>query len=171
MNLFHDFAAQIGRLCIGTTSLIFLLAGVSKLLQPKPLVRAIRDYRLLPPVLVPLAALSLPVMEISLGLAMLRLGHSRVVAGLCAALLVAFASAMSVNLLRGRGNISCGCGFSGKRTISWSLVFRNVGLAGVAFGGTSQGLFIACTAVLLSLLGATVSAKLVPSPAPSHANS
>ncbi|MNC26929.1 Methylamine utilization protein MauE [compost metagenome] len=42
-------------------------------------------------------------------------------------LLFTYAIAISINLLRGRNNISCGCGgLVGNHQISWWLVFRNL---------------------------------------------
>ena len=118
-----NVGTAVGYLSIIITGSLFLLAGSAKILRPRPFVNALKLYSLLPPTFVPLAAVSLPVVEIVLGLAMFRSGHSRILASLCATLLLGFAAAMSVNLLRGRGNVPCGCGFLGKGTISWLLVF------------------------------------------------
>jgi hypothetical protein len=50
-----------------------------------------------------------------------------------ALLLVIYASAVAVNLLRGRDHIDCGCvGAAGRRPIAWVLVARNGVLSGVA---------------------------------------
>ncbi len=50
-----------------------------------------------------------------------------------ALLLVIYASAVAVNLRRGRDHIDCGCvGAAGRRPIAWALVARNVALSGVA---------------------------------------
>lgn len=163
-----DAAMKLGRLCTGATSLVFLLAGLSKILRPIPFAKALKNYSLLPSVLIVPAALSLPVVEVALGIAVLRYWHSPIVASLCALLLLTFATAMSVNLLRGRGNVSCGCGLLGSAKISWVLVFRNVALAGIAFGGMHHGLIIAGVALVLGLLGATFSVKVTSSPTPSQ---
>jgi len=43
-----------------------------------------------------------------------------------------FAAAMAINLQRGRSQIDCGCGHAFlKQTLSWALVARNAGLAGL----------------------------------------
>lgn len=153
-----------GLLCVAATSLTFLCAGISKVLRPKPFIKALRGYGLLPRYFVPFTAIGIPLTEVSLGMAIIRRPHSTVVAALCAALLLIFAAAMSATLVQGRRNVSCGCGLSGKGKISWLLVSRNVALAAVAFGGTPHGLLIAGMGATLGLLGAVFSARLETSP-------
>ena len=47
-----------------------------------------------------------------------------------AALLLLFAAAMAINIVRGRRHIDCGCFQSAlKQTLNWILVARNCGLA------------------------------------------
>jgi hypothetical protein len=54
------------------------------------------------------------------------------VAGVAGALLVGFAGAVSINLVRGR-RIDCGCATApSPRTIGWGLVVRDLVLAGMA---------------------------------------
>ena len=64
----------------------------------------------------------------------------RLLPGLCrslgiAALLLAYAAAMGINIARGRDHIDCGClGFgAAQATLGWELVLRNVALATFAF--------------------------------------
>jgi hypothetical protein len=58
---------------------------------------------------------------------------ARAAAGMAIVLLLLFAWAMAVNLRRGRDHIDCGCGGgSPRQTLSWALVWRNLGLAGLA---------------------------------------
>jgi uncharacterized membrane protein len=156
-------------LCIALTGLIFILAGLTKILKPKPFVEALIRYKILPVSLLSPVAVSLPLVEFVLGVAILRSGKSQTIAGICALLLLTFAVAMAVNLLRGRGNTPCGCGFLGKGTISWSLVSRNVAFAGIAFGGTSGRVKIAGIAVALGLIGWILSRTLVSQPSPAQA--
>jgi len=50
-----------------------------------------------------------------------------------AALLIVFAVAMAINVMRGRTYIDCGCFRQGmKQPLSWLLVLRNIGLAAAA---------------------------------------
>jgi hypothetical protein len=164
---FH-LKAFAGDLCVGATGLMFILAGLTKILQPKPFVEALKNYAILPVPLLSPVAVSLPLVEFGLGIAILRFGQSRAIATSCALLLLSFAGAMAVNLLRGHGNTPCGCGLMGKGTVSWLLVFRNVALAGIAFGGTPGGPKIAGAAVVIGLVGGALSATL-PLEKPSHA--
>ncbi len=155
-------------LCVGLIGLTFVLAGLTKILRPKPFVKALKGYKILPVRLISPVAVSLPLVELGLGLAMLLVGHNRAVAAVCALLLLTFAGVMAINLLRGRRNTPCGCGLTGKGTVSWVLVFRNVALAGIAFGGTPGGLKIAGASVVVSLVASTLTSKF-PLVKPSHA--
>ena len=53
-------------------------------------------------------------------------------------LLLGYAAAIGVNLLRGRVRIDCGCGgAAGRERLSWWLVGRNVVCAAAAFAASS----------------------------------
>lgn len=116
-------------LALGT---LFVVSGVKKLKDVAGFRQLLDNYRLLPAPLVPLVAIFLPLMELAVG-ALLIAGvqPSLAAAGL---LLLLYAAAMGINLLRGRSHIDCGCfGFASVRpTIGWPLVGRNVLLAGIA---------------------------------------
>lgn len=110
------------------TGLIFLAAGVAKLRHRSLLPGVVANYRLLPGLLVAPVAAFLPVVELATGAALL--------AGMAPALVVAivllllFAWAMAVNIMRGRRHIDCGCGRPQLRQpLSWGLVARNLLLA------------------------------------------
>jgi hypothetical protein len=111
---------------------VFIPAGLAKLLNREAFARAVANYRLLPPAAVRPVARTLPVLELGAGLLLLAGLGTRLVAATLAVLLVAFALAVSVNLLRGR-RIDCGC-FTGPgpREITWATVARNAGLSAVA---------------------------------------
>jgi hypothetical protein len=112
--------------------LMFLLASVHKLTGFSRFRAVLADYRVMPGMLVPVAAAVLPVLEIVLGLGWLFLADVRIVASATAGLLVLYTSAIAFNLLRGRVHISCGCGFGkatrGDDVLSRGLVLRNAGL-------------------------------------------
>lgn len=127
--------------------LVLVKAAMGKLRSWGLLEGVIQNYRILPEPLVRPTAIALPPVELALGAALLvRPG----LAGLaCAgALLVAFALAMAVNVLRGRTEIDCGCFQSDLRQpLGWSLVIRNLLLAATliasAFAGAeTAGLWI-----------------------------
>ena len=120
--------------------LMFLLASVHKLTGFAKFRAVLRDYRVMPGAMVPLAAAALPVLEILLGLGWLFLAEVRIVALGTIALVALYTSAIAANLLRGRVHISCGCGFGkatgGEETLSWGLVIRNTALLIVAVVAT-----------------------------------
>ena len=116
-------AASVG------VGLILLGAGLGKLRHRALLPGVIANYRLLPAALVTPAAIILPLAEIAVG-ALLLGGIRPLPALLGIGLLVLFALAMAINLLRGRAHISCGCGRNElSQSLSWSLVARNLALA------------------------------------------
>jgi hypothetical protein len=96
----------------------------------------LRDYQLLPEILVrPLAVLK-PAMELTLGLGWISGLSPRLTVFASAALLATYALAMTINIMRGRNYIDCGCGFGAsigrEQALSSSLVARNVLLIGLA---------------------------------------
>ena len=108
------------------SALIFLSAAVGKMRFWTVFEGVVANYRLLPRALIPAVAYALPPLEALIG-ACLLLGVASPWAPLAAAaLLGVFAIAMTVNLLRGRSHIDCGC-FQGtlKQTLRWPLVARN----------------------------------------------
>lgn len=115
--------------------LLFLRTAWSKRRDLPAFGEVVRDYRLLPDALAwPVAAL-LAAVEFLLG-AWLLLGRFTILSGsLAAALLLLFAGAMAVNLLRGRADISCGClpAYASRATLSWGGVLTTVLLVPMAF--------------------------------------
>jgi hypothetical protein len=117
-------------------ALVFLVACVHKLVAPRAFVDALRGYALVPDSLAPWLAIPIVVAELCAGVGLLvpKLWHEATAAAL--ALLVLYAAAMSVNLLRGRRDIDCGCaGGAARQTLSGWLVVRNLLLA-AALGAT-----------------------------------
>lgn len=122
-------------------SLVFLRALSHKFSRPAEFTVILREYRLLPNRLVPLAATAVVVSE-ACAAAGLLLPQSRAATALLACgLLLSYAAAIGINLLRGRMSIDCGCGGAGQG-ISRLHVIRNVVLALCALPAmatTSQG--------------------------------
>jgi hypothetical protein len=88
---------------------LLLLAGVSKLRDREGMLAAVQGYRLLPPWGERLAATVLPYAEVVLGvLLVLGLGSPFVPAAATTLFLV-FLAGLSINLLRGRRELDCGC--------------------------------------------------------------
>ena len=117
------------RLLLGV---LLLSVGGSKLAHLRQFQRGIQDYQLLPRVLQAKSDFSLTlataiaVAELLAGLGLLS-GFWLVPAALLAmALFIVFCAAMSINLMRGRRDLSCHCrGVVGNHLISWWLVRRN----------------------------------------------
>jgi hypothetical protein len=131
MNLAaHPELAEVGLAVRTLVSLVFLSAAVGKLRHFTAFQGVVANYRVLPEYLAVPAAYLLPPVEALLG-AMLLFNRGSPWAELIAgALLLVFALAMGVNLLRGRAHIDCGCFQSAfKQTLNWKLVGRNVLLA------------------------------------------
>jgi hypothetical protein len=109
-------------------ALLFANAGLHKLLDRPRFAAQLAEYRLLPAGLVAFTGTLLGAVELLLAVALLVPG-SREIAGLVAAvMLVGYAFAIAINLLRGRSYIDCGCGDTPQMLSGWLLV-RNALLA------------------------------------------
>lgn len=121
--------SMAGRICVG---LVFLTAAAQKVFHWRVLPGVIANYRLLPGWAVGPAASLLPPLEMILAVLLLSAWFQPWPALAAMSLLVLFASAMAINLKRGRDTIDCGCGQTFlKQTLRWTLVWRNAGLAGL----------------------------------------
>jgi hypothetical protein len=109
---------------------LFLFGALHKLRDVRGFAVTLAAYRLLPGRLVAPAAWLLALVELGLGAGALMQMPVAFGAGL--ALLLGYAAAMIVNLLRGRRFIDCGCG-GDRQPLSLALVVRNVVLAGAAW--------------------------------------
>lgn len=116
----------------GMVALVFLAGAADKLRQREFFAGIVQAYGLLPVPAVAVFALGVALAELGIGLALWApaMRPAAPLAGL--ALLAVVTAAVSVNLLRGRTDLDCGCGgASGDQTLSWALVVRNGILAGV----------------------------------------
>ena len=112
-------------------AVVFLRAGLLKLVNVTEFKQAVHNYRLLPQRYVALVSYGVLVVEL-VGGGMLLLGvELRPVGIALAGVLALLSGAISVNLLRGR-IISCGCSGSVAGDISWRHVCGNGALAGAA---------------------------------------
>ena len=117
-----------------TLALLFATAAWHKLRAPRAFAATLAEYRLLPAPLAPVAAALVVAAELAIVIA-LMVARRAGLAG-AAALLLVYAAAVAINLLRGRRHIDCGCaGPAARRPISGWLVARNVALAAVALAG------------------------------------
>jgi len=118
-------------------ALLFGAAVLHKLADWSRFRAALDGYRLVPSPLNPASAVSLVTLE-GLAAVMLPFAASRRIgAFLAAALLVSYALAIGINLLRGRTSIDCGCLGAGQRNrIGGWMVIRNLGLAAATLAAT-----------------------------------
>jgi hypothetical protein len=120
-----------GYLIIAGIALLFASAGVHKLQDLARFAEAFAAYRVLPAVLARHLAWLIPSLELCVAASLLW-EPSRRVAGMAAILvLIAYASGLGVNLLRGRRDLDCGCGTArDRRAIAGWMVWRNLILGG-----------------------------------------
>lgn len=156
-----DFTIATASAIIG---FVLLLAGIPKLTDYDGVLRSVRGYKVLPRPFEPVAARALPITETVAG-ALLVIGIARPWAALVAALMfVSFLVGLTVNLLRGRRDLDCGCfafGLGEVPRIGWfhavrAGVLAAVSLATAAIGSPpAAGVQAAATglALLLALAG------------------
>ena len=121
-------------------AVLFIGAAWHKLSNFSRFEAVLIDYQLLPAfVSAPLAFL-IPVVELALGLGWIWGSLPRMTAAASVLLLATYAIAITINLVRGRVYIDCGCGFGApsdkEQPLSSGLVARNIlliGLVGLTF--------------------------------------
>src|SRR3979490_1443457 len=118
----------IGAMLAGALALLFVSAAFNKLRSLQRFAEVFRAYRLLPEAVARLSWL-VPALELTVGVGLLA-RPSRAAAG--AALLLAYAAAIAINLQRGRRDLACGCGGPHeRRPIAAWMVWRNLLLSGL----------------------------------------
>ena len=116
---------------------LWLLAAAHKLRAFDAFAEVLADYRLLPAGVTGVCAAAVIGVELCLGIGLLMpFSRNFALAG-SALVLVLYAGAIAVNLVRGRRFIDCGCsGFAGQQPLGMWLVARNLLLALMAFAAT-----------------------------------
>jgi uncharacterized membrane protein YphA (DoxX/SURF4 family) len=109
-------------------ALLFFMAARHKLSDNRRFQAQLAAYQLIPESLLPISAKALPWIEMSLVFALLIPYTRALAASVAATLLVVYALAMAVNMIRGRREIDCGCGDI-PQTLSAMLLLRNAVLA------------------------------------------
>lgn len=104
-RLLHPWLTVRAQIALGA---VFVAAAMPKLADPPGFAEAIWNYQLAPAWLIHPAALTLPWLELLCGLALCLGVWTRAAAAWCAALLLVFATALSVNLAR-HHPVDCGC--------------------------------------------------------------
>jgi hypothetical protein len=121
-----------GFLIVAGTALLLASAAIQKFRDLARFADIVAAYRVLPTALGRPMARLIPCLEAAIALALMwePIRNSAVIAAMI--LLITYAAGLSVNLLRGRHNLDCGCGSArDRRPIAAWMVWRNVLLAAV----------------------------------------
>lgn len=113
------------------TALIFVRAAWHKLRDLESFADLLADYRVVPERATGAVSRGVAAAEVAVIAALLVPGLQRIGAALATAMLLLYAAAMTVNIVRGRRQLDCGCGGPPQR-LGWSLVVRNLVLTAVA---------------------------------------
>lgn len=119
----YGWVALLFRVILGV---IFLYASFDKILHPSEFAEAIANYRILPEILINLAAVILPVLEALLGVALLVGAWIPGAVFLTNLLMLVFTCALAFNMIRGL-DVHCGCfsnsaGAEARIHMGWYLV-------------------------------------------------
>lgn len=103
---------------------IFLWGGMNKIASIQTTIAYVEGYKILPHLVVPVVGVTIPIMELGVGLGLLFFGHLPVLRIVAAVMLLGFAGAQGSVLVRGF-NAPCGC-FSSAEEISPLTLTRSV---------------------------------------------
>jgi len=147
-----------GSVCVVVCGAVLVIAGAAKVRDRRVFGSQIAAYELLPLGASRLLGEILPFAEIVLGAVFfVRPVWAGPPSG---ALFIAFASAIAINLLRGRTELVCGCfGARGRQRIGWDHLALNLVLAGLAAVATltrqtvtPRGFQLGISAILVAIL-------------------
>jgi putative oxidoreductase len=118
----HKYLCLLFRLILGG---VLVYAGWIKLFDTPAFMQDIANYRILPPALLPIVAITLPAIEIVAGvclmIGLLMDGALVITTGL----IVVFIAAVSSAIWRGL-DVQCGCfGTSDAEKVSWTILMRD----------------------------------------------
>jgi len=126
-NFPRPFIPLFALFCRLTLAIIFFCAGIEKILQPQEFAVAIYNYQLLPDCIINLSAIFLPWLEVFIAASLVSGIYTRGAAILSSLLFLIFATALTINLVRGL-DISCGCFGTSSGNISWLYLARDLSL-------------------------------------------
>lgn len=117
-----------------TLSVIFASAASHKIIHRAWFRRQVQEYELIHPLLVPAAAIMLPITELIIALGLLWSNSRPYAAVLVLLVITTYALAIAINLIKGRKDIDCGCSGPGmQQPLQPGLLLRNLFLAILAF--------------------------------------
>jgi hypothetical protein len=121
-----------GYLIIAGIALLLTTAGAHKARDLARFAEAFAAYRVLPEAFARRVAWLIPSLELGLAASLLWEPSRRAAAVAAIAVLMAYASGLGINLVRGRRDLDCGCGTArDRRPIAGWMVWRNLMLAAV----------------------------------------
>jgi Methylamine utilisation protein MauE len=119
-----------GYLIVGGVALLLAVAGAHKLRNLSLFTEVFAAYRVLPEAWARRFAAFIPCIEIAIAASLLWEPWRPSAAAAALGLLLAYAAALGLNLLRGRRELDCGCGPAGnRRPIAAWMVWRNLCVA------------------------------------------
>jgi uncharacterized membrane protein YphA (DoxX/SURF4 family) len=126
-NFSRPFIPLLALICRLTLAIIFFYAGIEKIIDPGDFAVAIYNYQLLPDCAINLSAIYLPWLEVLIAASLITGIFIRGAALISALLFLTFATALTINLVRGL-NLSCGCFGASSGNISWLDPVRDLSL-------------------------------------------
>ena len=121
---------DVGALIVAAFALLFASASWHKWRSLAEFEAVLLNYRLAPARLGPLLKVLIPALELVLAGALLFAATRRVAAATGIVVLLGYATAIAINLLRNRRDLDCGCGArDDRRPIAPWMVARNLVLA------------------------------------------
>ena len=126
-NFPRPFIPLLSLICRLTLAIIFFYAGIEKIIDPGDFALAIYNYQLLPDGTINLLAIFLPWLEVLIAASLITGICIRGAALISALLFLTFATALTINLVRGL-DISCGCFGASSGNISWLYLARDLSL-------------------------------------------
>ena len=123
----RPFIPLVALICRLTLAIIFFYAGIEKFISPGDFAVAIYNYQLLPDGTINLLAIFLPWLEVFIAASLITGICIRGAALISALLFLTFATALTINLVRGL-DISCGCFGASSGNISWLYLARDLSL-------------------------------------------
>jgi hypothetical protein len=123
--MFDPAVSHLLALC-GT--LLFGAAAFAKVRSFAMFCAILGEYRILPIRITTAAGAAICCLEFAVAVGLFWPGSRSPAATLGAVLLIAYAAAITVNLIRGRRDLDCGCGYRPTAISGW-MVIRNVVLA------------------------------------------
>lgn len=126
-NFSRPFIPLIALICRLALAIIFFYAGIEKIVHLGDFAVAIYNYQLLPDFAINLSTIFLPWLEVFIALSLVSGIYTRGAALFSALLFLTFATALTINLVRGL-DISCGCFGASSGNISWFYLARDLSL-------------------------------------------